>query len=418
MPSSSFLLLLGGLLVLAFLAEESFRFLRVPPVLVLMGCGLLLGPVAEVLPAEEFIHVAPHFGALAFLLILFEGGLDLDVRAVLHRLKPGLLLALIGFAVAFGLGAAVALAGGLPWVSAVALGVVLAPISGAIVLPLAGHLGLRPEVRTIAVLESALADVLGVLMMGLLVQIHTGGGLAGLVAIGSLLAAAFSVVLAVIGGLVWPRLLRTLADRRFVDVLTFGVALALWGVVELMGASGALVVLTFGLTLANEREILAAMHLDPAPVVGVAHDVVNRLHRFIRELTFLVRAFFFVFLGIVVQVSTLTPRWLLEAGAVLTLFVAGRWLVLGLLQRRGHLTLNAREHRIIWFLQPRGLVSAVLAIEATHLMLPGSERFLGLASLLIIGSNVLMVIGIKDSTRRSPDGPVKEEERFAPSDAA
>lgn len=412
MPSSSFLMLLGGLLVLAFVAEEAFRWLRIPPVLVLMGCGLLLGPIAKVLPAEEFIRVAPHFGALAFLLILFEGGLDLDLHQVMNRLVPGGVLALVGFAVAFATGTGVARASGLPWASSVALGVILAPISGAIILPLAGQLGLRQEVQTLVILEGALADVLGVLSLGLVVQVLTGGGIAGLVALGSLLAAAFSVLLAVVAGLVWPRLLRNLADRRFIHVLTFGVALALWGGVELLGASGALVVLTFGLTLANEHEILAVLHLDPAPVAEVAHDVVERLHRFIGQLTFLVRAFFFVFLGVVVQLSTLPVRHVVVAGIVVTLFVAGRWLVLRWLQGRGHFALDRHELRVVWFLQPRGLVSAVLAIEAAHLAIPGSEGFLGMASLLIIGTNVLMAFGIRRpptpaqqaTTTPSPDG--------------
>jgi potassium/hydrogen antiporter len=399
MASNSFLMLLGGLLVLAFVAEEAFRWLRIPPVLVLMGCGLLLGPVAQVLPAHEFVRVAPHFGALAFLLILFEGGLDLDLRAVMHRLAPGALLALLGFVVAFAIGTGVARAGGLPWASSIALGVILAPISGAIILPLAGQLGLREEVRTLVILEGALADVLGVLSMGLVAQVQTGGGLAGLLALGSLLAAAFSVLLAVIAGLLWPRLLRTLADRRFIHVLTFGVALALWGSVELLGASGALVVLTFGLTLANEQEILGALHFDAASVAEVAKDVVERLHGFIGQLTFLVRAFFFVFLGVVVQFKDLPPGRVIEAAVVLALFVAGRWAVLRLLQRRGSFLLDWHEQRTVWFLQPRGLVSAILAIEAAQLGMQGAGGFLTTASLVIIGSNMLMTVGLRVPAR-------------------
>ncbi len=304
--ADSFIILLGGLLVLAFLADEAFRWLRIPSVLVLMGCGLLLGPVFHLLPAEEFTRVAPHFGALAFLLILFEGGLDLDFRTVLGRLAPGAALALFGFLAAFALASIVARVGGLPWGSGgrsreSSWRRSRAPSS----CPCRGRLGLRQEVRTLVVLEGALADVLGVLGLGLAVQLHTGGGLAGLVALGSMLAALFSVGLAGIAGLLWPRLLRELGDRRYVHVLTFGVALVLWGAVELLGASGALVVLTFGLTLGNEGEILRTIGLDPAPVADVATRVVAAQHEFIAQLTFLVRAFFFVFLGVVVRFEAL-----------------------------------------------------------------------------------------------------------------
>ena len=284
MESGTFLILLGGLLVLAFLAEEAFGRLRLPPVLVLIGCGLLLGPGVKLLPPERFAEVAPHFGALAFLLILFEGGLDLELHQVLGRWRAGLFLALASFAVALAAVTLVAVAFGMPPGQSLVLGVVLAPISGAIVIPLAGKLGLDEKVRTLMVLEAALADVLGVLGIVLAGQLIKGGGLAGLLALGSLLAALFSVLLAAGLGLLWPRVLRWLGDRRFVDVLTFGVAMVLYGVVEQPGASGALAVLVFGLTLSNEQPLLHMLHLREAPVVGVTRRAVHRLHGFIGEL--------------------------------------------------------------------------------------------------------------------------------------
>ncbi|MGE5235638.1 MAG: cation:proton antiporter [Acidobacteriota bacterium] len=395
MGSDAFLILLGALLVVAFLAEEAFRWQRLPPVLVLMTCGLLLGPVTHALPVEDFTRVAPHFGALAFLLILFEGGLDLDLKAVVGGFAPGARLALYNFVAALIVATAIALASGLPWLSALVLGLVLAPISGAIVLPLSGRLGLRPELRALVVLEGALADVFGVLGLELVARWLTGGGLAGLLAIGSLLAAAFSVILALVAGLLWPRVLRALGERRYIDVLTFGIALAMWGFVEFLGASGVLVVLCFGLTLANEREILAVIGLDPSPVAEMASDVVTRLHAFIVQLTFLVRAFFFVLLGVVVQFTALAGRRYLEALAVLGLFAAVRFAVLKVLERRGRIALAPSERRLVWYLQPRGLVSAVLAIEAVHLGVAGAGAFLAMASLVIIGSNVVMAVGLR-----------------------
>lgn len=405
MESDSFLVLLGGLVVLAFIAEELFRRALVPPVLVLMLCGVALGPVAHVLPAEEFTRVASHFGALAFLLILFEGGLDLDIRAVVHHVAPGAGLALSGFGVAFASATSLARFAGMAWEPAVVLGVILAPISGAIVLPLAGRLGFRDEVRTLVILEAALADVLAVLGMGFVSGLRSEGGLAGLLALGSLLAAVFSVTVAVVAGLAWPRAVRTLADRQYVHVLTLGVVLMLWGSVQLLGASGALVALVFGLTLANERQILTGLGLDSARLSRVLNELNLRLHRFIAQLTFLVRAFFFVFLGVVVNFDTLRPPLYATGVAVVGLFLAGRWLLLRLFQRHGRIKLTAGERRNVLFLQPRGLVSAVLAVEAIRLNVPGARAFLGLASLVIVVSNVLMAIGLRRPAgeKGSPD---------------
>lgn len=402
MESDTFLILLGGLLVLAFLAEEAFARLRLPPVLVLIGCGLLLGPGLKLLPAERFSEVAPHFGALAFLLILFEGGLDLELHQVLGRWRAGLLLAVVSFTLALAAVTLVAVAFGLPLAQALVLGIVLAPISGAIVIPLAGKLGLAEEVRTLMVLEAALADVLGVLGIVLAGQLVRGGGLAGLLALGSLLAALFSVLLAAVLGLVWPPVLRRLGDRRFVDVLTFGLALVLYGVVELPGASGALAVLVFGLTLANERRLLHLLRLVEEPTAGVTRRAVHRLHGFIGELTFLVRAFFFVFLGVVVQFAHLPAAQYLQALLIFGGFLLARWLSLRILQPGVLQTIDAEARRTLLLVQPRGLVSAVLAIEAAHLGLDANGTFLGLASLLILGTNFLLMVGARGRRRAEP----------------
>ena len=404
MESETFLILLGGLLVLAFLAEEAFGRLRRPPVLVLMACGLILGPATGMLPVERFSAVAPHFGALAFLLILFEGGLDLNLIAGVSRLRAGIALAAIGFGSAALAAGALATAAGLAPEQAIVLAVVVAPISGAIVLPLASRLGLREEVRTLVVLEAALADVFGVLAMTLLKQLHTGGGFAGLVALGSLMAALFSILLAAAAGLLWPRVLRRMGDRRFVDVLTFGLALAMWGFVEVLGASGALAVLVFGVTLANERELQDAVGAQAEPVASVTGDAVKRLHLFTAQLTFLVRTFCFGFLGGMVEVADLRLSRVLLAVGFVALFVAVRRLVIDGLEAGGAFAFSETEKRTVWLMQPRGLVSAVLAIEASHLGVDDGS-FLGVVSLVILVTNVLLVL-VAGGRQREATGAV------------
>ena len=403
MPTETFLIVLGALLVLAFAAEGLFSRLRLPPVIVLMASGLLLGPGLHLLPPERFVEVAPHFGALAFLLILFEGGLDLNVDAVLTRLRAGLVLALLGFAVAVAIALVGALLMGMPPVTGVALAIALAPISGSIVLPLVWRVSLRDALRTVVVLEAALADVLAVLAMGMMARLITGGGLAGLLAVGSLVAALFSVGVAVGAGLLWPRVLRRFGEHRYLDALTLGLALILWGAAETLGASGALVVLVFGITLANEAALLAKIGLPEHGAAAVAAETVAGLHVFIAQLTFVVRAFFFVFLGVVVTFGEMPARRYLVAGAVGLFLVAGRRAVLWYLERRGVLVLSAGEALPLSLLQPRGLVSAVLAIEAAHLGFDGDGAFLGVVSLVIVVTNLLLVpAAVLLGSRRQP----------------
>jgi cell volume regulation protein A len=404
MSGPAFVALLGVIVVLAFLAEAAYERLRVPPVLVLMACGLVLGPATTLVPADRLLAVAPHFGALALLLILFEGGIDLEVKAVLKGLVPGFLLAGIGYASALGAGIAVFAAHGAAWPDAVTLALIVAPISGAIVLPLIARSGLREAIRTVLTLEAASSEVLGVLALALYAAIASRGGLGGVLAVGSLIAAAASVVVAVAAGLVWPRVLRAWRERRYVDALTFGVAMLLWGGVDLVGAPGALAVVAFGLTLSNEGWFLRKLRLPLGSSEAVARDAVDKLHTFIGELTFVVRAFFFVFLGAVVRFDRLYAGLVGACVGLVVVFGLVRWLLVGALERRGSLVLDPDERRAVWALQPRGLVSAVLAVEADHLGLGEAEAFLAAASIVIVATNLVLPLGLAKLPPRSPQG--------------
>ncbi len=72
-----------------------------------------------------------------------------------------------------------------------------------------------------------------------------------------------------------------------------------------MGAPGARAVLTFGVTIATEGEVLRLFNLGGHPAGELVETTVAQLHRFIQQLTFLVRTFFFVFLGVVVTAEGL-----------------------------------------------------------------------------------------------------------------
>jgi hypothetical protein len=91
MSLTAFFGLLGGIVVLAFLANRLAGWARVPDVLVLMAAGMLLGPVFHLLDPSKFESVAHGFCALALILILFEAGLDLEFRNTLRHFPGGVL---------------------------------------------------------------------------------------------------------------------------------------------------------------------------------------------------------------------------------------------------------------------------------------------------------------------------------------
>jgi potassium/hydrogen antiporter len=87
--------LVGGLLVLAFLANRVFRVTRIPDVVLLMALGVVLGPGLGLLHAGTLSKATNLLGTLAIILVLFEGGLELNLRDTLRHFPGSFLLACV-----------------------------------------------------------------------------------------------------------------------------------------------------------------------------------------------------------------------------------------------------------------------------------------------------------------------------------
>ena len=88
------------------------------------------------------------FGTLALILILFEGGLELDVRETLRHLGGGLVLSWSAYVITATLVAGVARWSlGLSWDGSLLVGAVLGCVSSTIMLPVLQQIPLRKPVK-------------------------------------------------------------------------------------------------------------------------------------------------------------------------------------------------------------------------------------------------------------------------------
>jgi cell volume regulation protein A len=156
--------LLGGLLVLAFVANRLFRWTRIPDVVVLMATGVVIGPILGWARPDQFKDVTHAFGTLALILILFEGGLDLNIRETLSHFPGGLLFGVLTYALTtFSIGFVASYSFGISRADGLLAGAVLGCTSSTIVLPVLQQWKSGKVVKIILLLESTLGDILGVL---------------------------------------------------------------------------------------------------------------------------------------------------------------------------------------------------------------------------------------------------------------
>ena len=176
MDLNLFFALLGGLLVLAFVANRLVRFTGVPDVIILMATGVLIGPALHWVNPDVFRGATHGFGSLALILILFEGGLELKLREILSHFAGGLFLSVFSYALsAAGVALVCRHALHFTWIPALLVGAALGCISSSIILPVLQQVNLRREVKVTLLVEASFGDALAVLAVTTILDIAAGG---------------------------------------------------------------------------------------------------------------------------------------------------------------------------------------------------------------------------------------------------
>jgi cell volume regulation protein A len=182
-----------------------------------------------------------------------------------------------------------------------------------------------------------------------------------------------------------------LSEQQFWQVLTLSMVLLLYAGTEKLGGSGLLAVLGFGLALSNipgsRRQIVSAM-FQFLPSDSEPHERILDFHA---ELSFLVRTFFFVLIGVVVQLSGLRPIWPLMLGVVGAIYLA-RWISMQLCGWAWRGLGQADREMILWML-PRGLITIVLALEIVDVRGPSMAFLPAMSFATILLTNVILVFG-------------------------
>ena len=372
-----------------------------------MFTGVVIGPVLHWADPEVFRGATHGFGSLALMLILFEGGLDLKLREILSHFAGGFFLALFSYVLA---GISVALvcryAVHFAWVPALLVGAVLGCISSSIILPVLQQMNLRREVKVTLLVEASLGDALAVLAVTSLLDVAAGGSANPKAISWSLLSSLIlSIACGVLAGMLWSYLLPLLSEERFWHVLTFAAVLLVYSGTHALKGNELVAVLVFGLTLSNLRVVRKRLHIDDAPAASdwfsqlpikpehgrAAEHHHEQMLTFHGELAFLLRTFFFVLLGALVEFAGLRKNVVLSAGCFGALLIA-RWLAVesGRLAWHGF---TRREREIMVWLLPRGLITAVLGIDVLEARGAQFEFLPSLAFAVILLSNLVLLIG-------------------------
>lgn len=362
------ILAIGLMVFFAHFLSLQFRKTSIPDVLVLMLAGILIGPLLGIVTPQDFGKIGSLIATIALLVILFEGGTSLNLNVLGKSLKTTGVLTLWCFL----LTALIVTAFGfylldLSLLPATLLGVTLGGTSSAVVIPMVNALCLSEKPTTVLVLESSLTDVLCIVGVFALLQIHTQGSVEPGRLIGSVLAALiFAAIIGVLGGIGWLLVLGKV--RGFPNTIssTLAYVFIIYGLTEFLGFSGAIAALAMGITFTNFEKFglhrLRNIDRNLAPLNEM--DFV-----FYREAVFLLKTYFFVYLGISIHFGEAYLA-LVAVIIVLTVYVMRLILTRFVFRDAGY---SLRDTAFTSMLAPKGLAAAVLAALPLQYGVVGGE---------------------------------------------
>jgi len=394
---------IGILVVIGFIGDYLFRKISFPDILILLGLGYLIGPVFGIIDPADIAPASQIIASLALVVILFNGGLDLDFSLILSSAPRALVLVIVGIA-ASTVGVAFLAHQLLGWdlMHGLLLGAILSGTSPSIVIPLVSRSKVPGKVSSVLSLESAFDGALVIVIALVILQVMTGEQVVGGATLGgdkaSLVGQTIAIRFAIgagIGaaaGFLWLWILTLIEGEIFDDILTLAIVFLLYFAVESIDGSGVIFALVFGIILGNGVQFARLLRIKRTVEI---HDMMKKFHS---QMSFLIKTFFFVYLGLML---TFDEPSLIVVGVVISfalLFV--RYIVV-LLSSIGSSTMF-KSSGFLTTMLPRGLSAAVVAEVVVVAGIAHASDYPDIIMVVIVATVIIAAIGIPIFARKTP----------------
>jgi cell volume regulation protein A len=328
-PPENLILLASFTLLVGYLSSLIYSKTKIPDIIWLLVLGILLGPVFGLFQKDFFIGLAPFMSIIALNIILFDAGINIDVVTLIETLGKSAALAICTFIttvilIGFGLSTFMPQSFDLP--QAMLLGAMVGGTSTVSVYGVLSGLGntIRniDSARVILLTESIITDPICIIAAITIIRVIMLPG----VSIAESFKDIFSIFVlsAAIGffiGFIWAGIMDRLRGRPLLYMVTIAILFPSYILTEhLIGEGGGpITALTFGLAITNYGFFAKRIGFE-----SIAKIDKRRLREFHEEITFFMKSFFFVYIGLVV---TLSREYFLMGLAVAAIILVDRFFV-------------------------------------------------------------------------------------------
>ncbi|MCD6595920.1 cation:proton antiporter [bacterium] len=383
---SAIILSVGLIIFLAYFFVGLFERTRIPDVLMLTIIGIILGPILGLIHPSDFGRIGNVMTTIALIVILFEGGINLNIKQIKESLDETAYVALSSF---IGTMIIISFASwglfGLEPLVAIMLGAMLGGTSSAVVIPIIKKLKLSDLAYMVLFLESALTDVMCIVVAMSIMSAYSTGSVATGKILGQIISSLIlASAIGVAGGYVWAAMIKRIKGIPNTAITNLAYIFILYGLAEFLGFSGAISALAFGITLANLKNVpIEKLKKFTRFSIISAKQISSYKRSFFQEIVFLLKIFFFIYLGLSIKFGKIE---IILGGLLITILLfLGRALVVRFFMPK---RIPRCDAQVMSVLIPKGLAAAVLASIPLQLKIPGGQIVQDMSYIIVLYSIV------------------------------
>jgi potassium/hydrogen antiporter len=330
------------------------------------------------LPVSPFLSIAPLFATIALMMILFYGGLEVRITSFFKEI-PRILIQ-VNLYVLLGMFSIAALAilvfhWNVP--TALLLGSIIGgETTAAVAVPLTKLVNMSEQTKTFLVLESTINSIYSIVFFFAFLHLIEGQSLGVFGILESIGVAVLAGTVTGVGfAYLWKVLAPHIAEFEFSFVLILIFVLLAYLISNYFGG-GLVSSLVFGLLAIRSKTTRTT---EP--------DYLNRIQF---EITFILKTFFFVLMGLLLTEipSTIIHSTLLYGGLFTALLFVIR---LGATRVSTMRSVISSERNIMLFAMAQGLTPAVLAVSTLTFGIPEAPIIVAITLAVILYTNIIAI---------------------------
>lgn len=376
------LISVSSLIILSYLFDLASKKFKIPSVLFLVGTGIIIKNIFnsyDVEIGEQFFSSLELLGIVGLMMIVLEAAVELDLNKKKYKtIRSSLLLAFLVLVISsMAIGSAIMFILNEPFFNSLIYAIPVSVVSSAVLIPSLHTL--TDEKKEFLIYESTFSDIIGIMFFNFVVisnaEIFTLDGFLMI-----LLTLISSLVLSFIMVYLFGRIHSKIKIFMIIAILAF-----LFAIGKKLHLSSLLMIFIFGIVLNNAKTVFIGPLEKLLPKEGMK-PIVKDFHIITAESAFVVRTFFFVAFGMIIDLNQLFQTEVLIVGSIIVV-------ILYLIR---YLNFKIFTHTDVFpeiFLAPRGLITILLFFQIPEDRVI-TEFGVGVLFFVILATGIIMMIAL------------------------